>query len=62
MLITKFENTDFMVNIENCIKKGIPVLLESVEVWIDPLLDPILQRDVYKKGLIFMIKLGNEEI
>ena len=31
-----------MVDIETGIRNGYPILIENVEEWIDPLLDPIL--------------------
>lgn len=51
-----------MSDLETCIRSGYPLLIEGVEEWIDPLLDPILQRDIYKRGLNYLIKLGNEEL
>ena len=50
------------VKLEQCIKYGKPFLIENVEEWVDPILDSVFQKDVYKKGLYFMIKLGDMEV
>jgi len=48
--------------LENAIRVGQPVLLENVEETLDPALEPILQRQVYKQGGRLLIRLGDQEI
>jgi dynein heavy chain, axonemal len=48
--VAKLDNPQFMNHLENCIKLGFSFLIENVEEWLDPVLDPILQRDVFKRG------------
>jgi len=41
-VVVKFDDYNFNANLESCIKTGLPLLIENVEEWIDPVLDPIL--------------------
>jgi dynein heavy chain len=43
------------------LSEGWPVLIQSVENEIDPMLDPILEKQVVKKGRSYLLKLGDEE-
>ena len=50
-----------MVRLER-IRVGQPVILENVEETLDPSLEPILQKQVYKAGGRMLIKLGDQEV
>jgi dynein heavy chain len=41
--------------------EGYPVLIQSVENEVDPMLDPILEKQVVKKGRAFLLKLGDQD-
>jgi dynein heavy chain, axonemal len=56
------DDSHFMANLESCIRNGLPILIENVEEWIDPVMDPILSKDIYKKGFTYFIKMGENEI
>lgn len=43
------------------LSEGWPVLIQSVENEVDPMLDPILEKQVVKKGRSYLLKLGDEE-
>jgi dynein heavy chain len=38
---------------------GYPVLIESVENEVDPMLDPILEKQIIKKGKNRLIKIAD---
>ena len=38
------------------------MLIENVEEYLDPVLNPILQKDTYKRGFNLMLKMGDIEI
>lgn len=51
-----------MINLESCIRNGLPILIENVEEWIDPVMDPIFAKDIYKKAFTYYIKMGENEL
>ncbi|KAI8821286.1 dynein heavy chain and region D6 of dynein motor-domain-containing protein [Fimicolochytrium jonesii] len=60
--IIDLKQSDFMKTLENAIQYGKPVILQGVLDTIDPMLDPILNKSVVKKGAQLTIKLGDKEI
>jgi dynein heavy chain len=46
----------------NAITNGRCVIIENIGTEIDPLLDPVLSRSIYKKGRGLYLKLGGEEV
>lgn len=40
---------------------GQPVLIENVENEVDPMLDPLLEKQITQKGRSLLIKLGDQE-
>lgn len=48
--------------LENAISFGVPVLLQGVTENIDPSLDPILARNVTRRGSLEFITLGEKEV
>jgi dynein heavy chain len=44
------------------LEEGYPVLIESIENEVDPMLDPILEKQIIVKGRKKQIKLGDTEI
>ena len=51
-----------IVQVENAIQFGQPVLLQNVLEEIDPILEPVLAKALIKKGNQVFIKLGDKEI
>ena len=48
--------------LENCIQFGYPLLLENVGEELDPSLEPLLLKQVFKQGGVDMIKIGDSFI
>ena len=48
--------------LETCIQYGQPFLLENIKNELDPMLESILYKKLYKKGANTLIKLGDVEI
>jgi len=48
--------------LKNCIQMGNPILLEDSNETFDPMVEPLLGKQVEKKGSIWTIKLGDENI
>jgi dynein heavy chain len=53
---------DYTRTLENAIQFGQPVLLENVGEELDPSLDGILLKHVYKKGSVKVIRFGDSDV
>ena len=60
--IIKLTQGDFLRVCEQSIRVGIPVLLENVLEKLDPSLDPILLKQVYKSQGRLLIRLGDTDV
>ncbi len=58
---TSFLDTAFMKNLESALRFGTPLLVQDVEN-IDPVLNPVLNKEIHKKGGRILIKLGDQEV
>jgi dynein heavy chain len=58
--LTQMSHPNFMNILANAISSGIPLLLEDVGEWIDPMLEPLLSQSTIRGGRY--IKLGDKEI
>ena len=60
--IIKFSDANFMRLLESAIQFGKPVLLENVLEEMDPAIEPILQKQIFKKGASYNIRLGDQTV
>ncbi|XP_065142099.1 dynein axonemal heavy chain 12-like [Paramisgurnus dabryanus] len=60
--VIKLTDTDYMRTLENCIQFGTPLLLENVGEELDPSLEPLLLKQVFKQGGVDCIRLGESVI
>ncbi|KAI7794029.1 dynein axonemal heavy chain 12 [Triplophysa rosa] len=60
--VIKLTDGDFMRMLENCIQFGTPLLLENVGEELDPSLEPLLLKQVFKQGGMDCIRLGESVI
>jgi len=60
--VIKLSTNKFLLTIEGAIKLGFSVLLENIAETLDPSLEPVLQKNLIKKGSQQMINLGGSEI
>ncbi|KAL1389180.1 hypothetical protein pipiens_001339 [Culex pipiens pipiens] len=60
--IIRFSQPDYTRVLENAIQFGLPVLLENIGEEIEPLLEPILLKQVFRQGGTMCIKLGDSVI
>jgi dynein heavy chain len=58
--VIKLSEKDFLRTLENGIRNGFPVLLENVMQELDPSLEPVLLKQVFKKAGTRYIRLGIE--
>ncbi|GAB1601341.1 dynein heavy chain 12, axonemal-like isoform X2 [Argonauta hians] len=60
--VIKLTDSDFMRILETCIQLGNPCLLENVGEELDPSLEPLLLKQVFKQSGVKMIRLGENNI
>jgi dynein heavy chain 1, cytosolic len=58
---TSFLDSAFMKNLESALRFGTPLLVEDVES-IDPVLNPVLNKEIRKAGGRVLIRLGDNDI
>lgn len=58
---TSFSDESFLKTLETCLRFGCPLLVQDVEK-IDPILNSVLNKEVYKTGGRVLIRVGNQEI
>lgn len=57
--ILKFTEGSYLKHLEACIRQGTPVLIENVQEELDPAIEPLLQKQIVKKGASMTIKIGD---
>ncbi|XP_003391067.2 PREDICTED: dynein heavy chain 3, axonemal-like [Amphimedon queenslandica] len=62
LAVIKLSDANYARTLENSIQFGTPVLLENVGEELDPLLEPLLLRQVFKQGGVEYIRLGENVI
>ncbi|XP_075883238.1 dynein axonemal heavy chain 12 isoform X2 [Nelusetta ayraudi] len=60
--VIKLTDGDYMRTLENCIQFGTPLLLENVGEELDPSLEPLLLKQIFKQGGMNCIRLGESVI
>ena len=60
--IVKSEDPLLLRSLEQAIRLGQPVLIENVGEYLDPLLDPILLKEISIRGTQKIVKLGDVEV
>ena len=60
--VLKFTGKDYLKHLEACIRLGYPVLIENVGVELDPAIEPLLQKQIVKRGASYNIKIGDSII
>lgn len=60
--IIKLSDTNYVRTLENCIQFGSPLLLENVGEELDAILEPVLQKLIFKQQGVDYIRLGDNVI
>lgn len=59
LCIIRFTQPDYTRVLENAIQFGLPVLLENIGEDMEPILEPVLLKQIFKQGGAMCIKLGD---
>jgi len=62
LTVKTLTESDFMKHLELAIQFGNPFLFENIDEELDPMIDPILEKNVVKEGGAQMIKLGDKMV
>lgn len=54
--VIKLTDGDYMRTLENCIQFGTPLLLENVGEELDPSLEPLLLKQIFKQGGVVNVR------
>ncbi|XP_067125111.1 dynein axonemal heavy chain 6 isoform X2 [Centruroides vittatus] len=59
--VLKFSDDDFLLNLENCVRLGLPVLIEEVGETLDPCLESLMMKPLMGNRQL-TVRLGNDDI
>merc|ERR1719502_1058562 len=62
VILFKLSDSDFVRSLENAVQFGKPALLEGISEELDPVLEPILLRQVFKSAGVLSIRLGDSTV
>lgn len=62
MAVAKLSDRDLIRTLEASIRFGKPCLIENVGTELDPALDPVLLRQVFKQAGTLVLKLGDSVV
>ena len=60
--IMKFTEEKYLKFLESSIRQGNPVMIENVGEELDPAIEPLLQKQIIKRGNSYTIKIGDSVI
>ena len=60
--ISTMRDPNLLRILENCIRLGKPLILEDLNESIEPALEPVLQKAIYKNGNRTLIRLGDSDV
>jgi dynein heavy chain len=60
--VVKSNDASILRTLENSIRLGTPVLLEDVGEELDPAIDPVLQKQVFKQSGRLLIRVGDSDV
>ncbi|XP_018654464.1 LOW QUALITY PROTEIN: hypothetical protein Smp_130810 [Schistosoma mansoni] len=60
--VIKLTDSNLLRIIENCIRLGLPLLLEDIDEVLDPSLESILLKQIYLSGGRLLIRFGDSDI
>ncbi|CAM9368513.1 unnamed protein product [Chrysoparadoxa australica] len=62
LAVIKLTDADYLRTLENAVQFGQPVLLENIGEELDPSLEPLLLKQLFKQGGVDCIRLGDSTV
>lgn len=62
LVVTNFKEDQFRAHLESCLIHGRPLLIENVDEDLDPMLEPVLNKNYVQRGDDLMVTLGDQEV
>ena len=62
LAVTRLTNPNMLRTLESCMRIGLPLLIEDVGETLDPALEPVLQKAIFKQGGRTLIHLGDSDV
>lgn len=60
--ILSFNQGDYIKVLENCIRYGSPVLFEAIDTELDPMIDPVLEKNIVREAGEEILYLGDSKV
>jgi len=60
--VRTFNDPDFLKHLELAVNYGFPFLFENIDEYIDPVINPVLEKTIVVQGVRKFIKLGDKEV
>ena len=60
LTVIRLDQKGYLETIEACVSEGKPLLVENMPEEVEPVLDPLLGRQLIKKGTA--VKIGDKEV
>lgn len=58
--ILSFNQSDYITRLEMAVSGGLPVLFEAIDEELDPMIDPVLEKNIINKAGVDYLKIGEE--
>ena len=62
IVVTKLTDPIYLRKLEACIRNGHALLIENVEEVLDPAIEPVLNKAIFKRGGQLLLRLGTEDV
>ena len=62
LVVTNFNHKYFRNHVEDAVNTGVPLLIEDVGEFVDPVLDNILEKNLVKSGKSFKVMFGDKDL
>lgn len=62
LVVTNLKDNQLRASLESCLIHGRPLLIENVDEELDPMLEPVLNKNYVQRGKDLIVTLGDQEV